>query len=116
MKRSVLIVVAGDPRLSAQPAEAVRIAAGLSANGRLDVTLCLRGEAVLALGSDSEDLADGDHFARYLPVVVEMGRLVFLPTNSHETAVSEPPSVPARRISEAELETLKANSNRVLQF
>lgn len=116
MKRSVLIVVSGDPRLSAQPAEAVRIAAGLSANGRLDVTLCLRGEAALALGSDSEDLTDGDHFKRYLPVVAEMGRAVYLPTNSHETVISETPSVPARRISEAELEALKATSDRVLQF
>ena len=116
MKRSVLIIVTGDPRISARPAEAVRIAAGLSTNGRLDVTLCLRGASMLALGGDSEDFVDGDYFTRYLPVVAEDGRVVTAPAGSGEPLISDPPVVPARSLSQEELERLVANSDRILRF
>jgi len=116
MKRSVLIVVTGDPRRSARPAEAVRIAAGLSANGRLAVTLCLRGDSVLALGGDTEDFLDGDHFTRYLPVMAETGRIIFVQTDSGKPLTNEPALVPVQRISELELENLITSSDRVLRF
>ena len=116
MKRSVLITVTGDPRHSARPAEAVRIAAGLSTNGRLDVTLCLRGASMLALGGDSEDFVDGDHFTRYLPVVAETGRIVTAPAGTGEPLISEPPVVPTRNLSQEELGHLVASSKRILRF
>ena len=116
MKRSVLIIVSGDPRINARPAEAVRIAAGLSANGRLDVTLCLRGASALALGGDSEDFLDGDHLTRYLPVVAEGGRIVTAPASPGEPPISEPPAVPTRALTQEELEHLVASSDRILRF
>ncbi len=116
MKRSVLIIVTGDPRISARPAEAVRIAAGLSANGRLDVTLCLRGASMLALSGDSDDFLDGDHFSRYLPVVTEGGRIVTAPSDSGEPLISEPLIVPTRNLSQEELAHLVASSDRILRF
>ena len=116
MKRSVLIIVTGDPRISARPAEAVRIAAGLSTNGRLNVTLCLRGASMLALGGDSEDFVDGDYFTRYLPVVAEGGRIVTAPPGSGEPLIFEPPVVPARSLSQEELERLVASNDRILRF
>lgn len=116
MKRSVLIIVTGDPRISARPAEAVRIAAGLSANGRLDVTLCLGGASAQALGGEVDDLVDGDHFTRYLPVVAEGGRIVTAPSNSDEPMIPEPPVVPARSITQEELAHLVASSDRILRF
>lgn len=116
MKRSVLIIVTGDPRISARPAEAVRIAAGLSANGRLDVTLCLRGASMLALSGDSDDFSDGDHFTRYLPVVAESGRIVTAPSDSDAPLISEPLVVPTRNLSQEELAHLVASSDRILRF
>jgi hypothetical protein len=116
MKRSVLLIVTGDPRRSARPAEAVRIAAGLSANGRLDVTLCLRGASVLALGEEADDLMDGDYFTRYLPVVAEGGRIVTAPAGSDEPLISEPPVVPDRTLTQEDLQHLVASSDRVLRF
>ena len=116
MKRSVLIIVNGDPRRSARPAEVVRIAAGLSANGRLDVTLCLRSASMLALGGDSEDFVDGDHFTRYLPVVAETGRIVTAPADTGDPLISEPPVVPTRNLSQEELAHLVASSDRILRF
>lgn len=116
MKRSVLIIVTGDPRISARPAEAVRIAAGLSANGRLDVTLCLRGASMLALGEEADVLVDGDHFTRYLPVVAESGCIVTAPSDSDEPLISEPLVVPTRNLSQEELAHLVASSDRILRF
>lgn len=116
MKRSVLIIVTGDPRISTRPAEAVRIAAGLSANGRLDVTLCLRGASARALGCESEDFIDGDHFTRYLPVVAESGRVVTAPAGPGEPPISEPPVVPTRKLTQEELQHLVASSDRILRF
>ena len=116
MKRSVLIIVTGNPRISGRPAEAVRIAAGLSSNGRLDVTLCLLGASMLALGEDADDLVDGDHFTRYLPVVAEGGRIVTAPAGSGEPLISEPPVVPTRKLTQEELQHLVASSDRILRF
>jgi len=116
MKRSILIIVCGDPRINARPAEAVRIAAGLSANGRLNVTLCLRGASMLALAGDSEDFVDGDHFTRYLPVVAEGGRIVTAPSSSDEPIIPDPPVVPTRNLTREALQDLVASSDRTLRF
>jgi len=76
MKPSLLIIVESDPRSSARPAEAIRIAAGVGAWQKADITLCLRGAAVLVLGEYTDDLEDGDNFSRYLPIIREWGRPV----------------------------------------
>ena len=60
MKRGVLLIIATDPRSSHRPAEAIRIAAGVGAWGRVEVTLYLHGPAVLALSDDTDALVDGE--------------------------------------------------------
>ena len=60
MKPRLLLIVTTDPRISPRPAEAVRIAAGVGAWQKIDVTLYLRDAAVLAdavPNSGSESIA-----------------------------------------------------------
>ena len=77
MARGVLIIITSDPRKSPRPAEAVRIAAGVSAWREVAVSIYLRGSAVLALSEFPDDLADGDNFNRYLPLVGESGGVIY---------------------------------------
>jgi len=76
MTPGVLFIITSDPRTSSRPAEAVRIAAGVSAWRSVAVTVYLRGAAVLALSEFPDDLADGGNFSRYLPLVRESGGLI----------------------------------------
>jgi hypothetical protein len=77
MTRGALFVITSDPRASTRPAEAVRIAAGVAAWRKVAVSIYLRGAAVLALSELPDDLADGDHFNRYLPLVSEAGGVIY---------------------------------------
>jgi hypothetical protein len=43
--KKTLLIISSDPRTSPRPAEALRVAAGLSAWGRLTVSILLVGEA-----------------------------------------------------------------------
>ena len=76
MPPGVLFIVTSDPRTSPRPAEAVRIAAGVGAWRKVAVTVYLRGPAVLALSEFPDDLADGENFIRYLPLVKESGGMI----------------------------------------
>ena len=69
----VLLIIDSDPRSSPRPAEAIRIAAGLGAWGKVHLTVYLHGPAVAALGNDAEELQDGENYPRYLPVLAEHG-------------------------------------------
>ena len=76
MLPGVLFIITSDPRTSPRPAEAVRIATGVGAWRKVAVTVYLRGAAVLALGEFPDDLADGENFSRYLPLLQESGGLI----------------------------------------
>ena len=76
MTPGVLFIITSDPRTSPRPAEAVRIAAGVGAWRKAAVTVYLRDAAVLVLSEFPDDLADGDNFSRYLPLVKESGGLI----------------------------------------
>ena len=78
MPSLAFFIVTSDPRVSARPAEAVRIAAGLGSWKNLDVQLYLRDAAVLALGELAEDLVDGEHFVRYLPLLQDSGQSILV--------------------------------------
>ena len=76
MTPGVLFIITSDPRTSPRPAEAVRIAAGVGAWRKVAVTVYLRGAAVLALSEFPDDLADGENFGRYLPLLKESGGVI----------------------------------------
>jgi hypothetical protein len=73
-----LVIVETDPRTSARPAEGIRIAAGIGAWKKTDVTLLLRGPAGYSLQEYADELVDEDNFMRYLPLVVEGSRPVYV--------------------------------------
>lgn len=114
MKRTILVLVSADPRKSGRPAEAVRVAAGLSGHERLAVTLCLCGQAEKMLGSDAEELVDGDGLAEFLGVLKESGGRVLVERGGSDA--SEAGASGAGAVIRAELDRLIAGSERVLRF
>ena len=74
-----LVIIETDPRTSARPAEAIRIAAGIGVWKKTDVTLLLRGPvAGYSLQEYADELVDEDNFTRYLPLVAESPRPIYL--------------------------------------
>ncbi len=72
-------MVETDPRTSARPAEAIRIAAGIGTWKKTDVTLLFRGPVSgYSLQEYADELVDEDNFTRYVPLVVELPRPIYL--------------------------------------
>lgn len=113
---SVLFIVEGDPRTSPRPAEAIRIAAGVGAWKKANITLYLREAAVLALSEFADELIDEDNYTRYLPIVREFGRPIYVQKNTaHLTGLGES-AFQFQEISDAELADLAAKSTYVVHF
>ena len=116
MALAVLFIITTDPRTSPRPAEAVRIAAGVGAWKKVAVTVCLWGAAVLALSEYPDELTDGDHFRRYLPLVTESGGLVCAQLGAPLLGdIGEAP-VAFRQISEDDLAALTLQNEYVIRF
>jgi len=83
MSKRIAVVISEDPRATARPVEALRIALGLYA-GDHKMTVVLLGQAPLLLMEDTEDIIDADILEKYLPsfkhlsipFVVEPGSMV----------------------------------------
>jgi hypothetical protein len=116
MNRSALFLITEDPRASARPAEAVRIAAGVGVWKKVEVTVYLRGAAVLLLGENTEDLVDQENYARYLPVLAEAGRPVYVEKGAPCLAQLGQPALPFEEISDAQLAELAAARDCLLRF
>lgn len=63
---SIVLIIRQDPRTSALPVEALRIALGLAA-GENPITVVLMGSAVLLLAEDTDEIVDIDILEKYLP-------------------------------------------------
>ncbi len=81
-----LVLIETDPRVSARPAEGIRIAAGIGAWRKTDVTLLLRGPAAYSLQEYADELVDEDNFTRYLPMVAEAPRPIYVEDSFTDTA------------------------------
>jgi hypothetical protein len=79
-----LVLIETDPRTSARPAEGIRIAAGIGAWKKTDVTLLLRGPAGYSLQEYADELVDEDNFTRYLPLVAEGSRPIYVEDSFHD--------------------------------
>lgn len=85
-----LVIIETDPRSSARPAEAIRIAAGIGAWKKTEVTLLLRGPvAGYSLQEYADELVDEDNFTRYLPLVAESPRPIYLEDSFTDLAALE---------------------------
>jgi len=116
MNRRLLIVVESDPRLSARPVEAWRIAAGLGAWQTVDVDLYLGGAAVLTLGGDVEGLISEDLLRRYGLVWSERGRPVYAERASRWLSGLGEPTLRFEAIGVTELASLAAAAQITLRF
>jgi len=85
-----LVIIETDPRSSARPAEGIRIAAGIGAWKKTDVTLLFRGPvAGYSLQEYADELVDEDNFTRYLPLVAEGPCPIYLEDSFTDMAALE---------------------------
>jgi hypothetical protein len=114
--KRLLFVVASDPRSSGRPAEAIRIAAGVGAWKRVDLDLYLRGPAVLVLSEYPDDLAEADNYTRYLPIIREWMRPIYVERGAPLLKAIGATTVPYQEIAERELAEIAAASSYVARF
>ena len=114
--RSLLVIVASDPRSSHRAAEAIRIAAGVAAWRKVEVTLYLAASAVLALSSDVDDFVNQESFTQFLPMLTESGRPILAEAGAAALAQIGEPAVPFEAISAAELAARSARATNLLRF
>jgi len=84
-----LVIIETDPRSSPRPAEGIRIAAGIGVWKKTEVTLLLRGPAGYSLQEYADELIDEDNFVRYLPLVAEAPRPIYLEDSFTDLAALE---------------------------
>jgi hypothetical protein len=116
MTPSALFIIESDPRQSGRPAEAVRIAAGVGTWKKVNVAVYLRDAAVLVLGEEAEALIDGENYARYLPVLRELGGPVYVQKGFALLGELGPAASPLEEISDDQLAGMAAARNCVLRF
>lgn len=116
MKPSALFIITGDPRTSPKPAEAIRIAAGVGTWKKADITVYLRGPAVLALSEYVDEFIDEDNFSRYFPIVGEFGRPIYVQRGAELLGEIGDSPLKFQEIDDAQLARLAAASNYVLRF
>lgn len=116
MRPRLLIVVESDPRTSGRPAEAIRMAAGIGTWKKVEVDLYLRGAAILSLAEYSDEWIDEDNFGRYLPMLRESGRPVYVQAGAPELHDLGEPLAPYEELPDAAWARLAANSTQVLRF
>jgi sulfur relay (sulfurtransferase) DsrF/TusC family protein len=107
--RKILFIITSDPRTSARPAEAIRIAAGVSAWGKAAVSICLVGPAVLMLSEGDQPLKDEDQVVSGLPLVPK--RIYVMNTSGRALAASD-----AKLVGVAELAQLALVHDTVVRF
>jgi hypothetical protein len=116
MKASALFVIDADPRASGRPAEAVRIAAGVGVWKRIEVSVYLRGSAVLILGEETDDLLDSDNYERYLPLLAGLGRPILVQQGAVHLGRLGESAWPFQEISDAALAQIAAEQSQVIRF
>ena len=116
MNPSALFIITGDPRTSAKPAEAIRIAAGVGTWKKADIYVYLRGPAVLALSEFADEFVDEDNYTRYFPIVGEFGRPVFVQKGADLLSEIGESALAFEEIDDAQLAQLAANCHYVLNF
>jgi len=112
--KTLLIIVASDPRASRRPAEAVRIAAGVGVWKKVSIALYLRGAAALALNESTDDLQDEENFIRYLPMIGESGNAIYVQSGAPIPARTSNLSI--QEINDIQLARLAAGSHYVMRF
>lgn len=112
----LLFIVTGDPRKSPKPAEAIRIAAGVGTWRRTEITMYFRDDAVLALSEYADEFVDEDNYTRYLPIVRDFGRPIYVQKGAPLLGELGESAFSFEELDEDQLSRLAAESNYVLRF
>jgi len=113
---TVLILIASDPRTSHRPAEAIRIAAGVGVWEKTDMIVYLRETAVLALREDTEGFVDEENYTRYLAMVRDSGRPIYVQRGAALLPKAGETSLNFAEVDDDELARLAAESTYILRF
>lgn len=116
MTKSILFLITGDPRTSPRPAEAIRIAAGVAACQKTEVRVYLRDAAVLALSEYSDQFVDDENYTRYLPMLSELARPIYVQRGAPMLGELGEPSQRFQEISDEELAKLLAGTTYLARF
>ena len=112
----VLIIVASDPRTSLRPAEALRIAAGVSAWKAVEVAVYLSGPGILALDPFHFELLDEGKFYDCLPLLAQPAGVVYAEAGSDFLSGIKEPLVHFDTIDDHGLARLAAECQATLRF
>jgi hypothetical protein len=116
MKPSALFIIESDPRQNGRPAEAVRIAAGVGAWNKVKVAVYLREAAVLILGEETEALVDGENYARYLPLLLQLSAPIYTQKEAALLVQLGQAEFPFEEISDDQLAGMAAAHSFALRF
>lgn len=108
--------MASDPRTSPRPAEAIRIAAGISVWKEVPVVVYLCGPGVLALDAAAFNLIDQLNFRDYLPLLGEGPEAICVEKDCGCIGEIAEPLAAFHPISSQELARIAAKSHAVLRF
>jgi hypothetical protein len=115
MARTVLITIASDPAESERPAEAVRIAAGVGAWGKVQVHLYLKGPAVRTLDDFADELRNGEVFTQYLPTIGTHGGRIIVDTANPRLAALNP-AISFEALSSDQIQKFASEVDHVMEF
>ena len=116
MLHRVLLLIQEDPRSSPRPAEAIRVAAGLSPWEGSQIDVYLQGPAVLLLSSAPDLLIDEDNVRRYLPLLAEHGCCAYMEPGQRFLTELDEAALPVKALATEQLASLAAASDLVLRF
>jgi sulfur relay (sulfurtransferase) DsrF/TusC family protein len=113
MSKRIAVVIAGDPCLTHQPVEALRIALGLC-SGDHDATVVLLGNAARLLTDQVDDVVDVDILEKYRPSFQQLGVRFILEEGAVLEAVL--PGFTTSTRSHREIRSLMHTADRTLVF
>lgn len=111
-----LVITSQDPRTSARPAEAIRIAAGVGAWKKTEVSLLLLGEAGYCLSDEPDEFLDEDNFTRYRPIIAEWKRPIYVDESFNDPEVLAHAALPFERVSQEKIAQLRAQAHAVIEL
>ncbi len=110
----LLITIREDPRQSHRPAEAIRMAAGLRSEDRLDVDILLYGAASYLLSSGADEWMDSENHPYFFPLLYGEKKTIYLAPDIQ--TFSETSKVPFQCDDLDQVQSLIQNANFLIPF
>jgi len=111
--KEVLIVIGSDPRISARPAEAVRVADGLSQSEELRISLLISGAAAEAFGAPDHEWIEGPLLLKHLMALKQRQVRLYLQGRGTPALIEH---LPLESIDGQAASALRAGAPLVIDF